>query len=545
MKRVKIVFALLVLSCVIGIISCRKGMIPSWDTQILAPLIKTTLGINNLVTNTTITTNAADSSVTLVFTDSLYTLNLDSLLKIPDTTLVYSYPSPPNLNIAPGGALPLIQGTDSITQYNTGSVLLTNAIIQSGYVKFEVISYLTQPTDYTYTIPNATLNGNPLVPLSITVKVPAANGNTPGTNDTIYSLNGYHINFTGPSQNGNNLIITRINGIVDPHADTLKTANVIGNGITINATFYNIVPYYGQGDFQAPAKTFGPDNTNFSLFKNISGTLNLKDVKVNLTLENGFGVDASVKITQLSSINSHTGTSVNLSGSIINKNIDINRAIQTNNPALPVNSSIQNFSINPNNSNILQWIDNMPTSVGYALQVTTDPKPIVPGWSDFVYLGYGIKAYLNIAVPLSIAANNLTLEDTLPVNFGNSSQSRQIKSGTFTLYAANLFPFSATLQVYLLNNKMQVTDSLMNPPETIAAGDTNASGYVTTPENSVLTIPLSDSQANQLFTSKNIIIMARFNTGCTTCTPKKFSKIYDTYNLGIKLVGNFDYQVKG
>ncbi len=542
MNRGKRALILILLFCLVSIFACRKST-PTWDTQILAPLVKTSLSINNLVTNTSVKVNPADSFVTLVYSDSLYSLNMDSLLKIPDTTLVNQIPSAPT-TVLPGGALPLPAPTGP-TQYKTGSVELTNAIIKSGYVKVSVSSYLTQPTDYTYSVPSATLGGNPL---NVVVKVPAGNATTPATKDTFYDLSGYTVDFTGPMHNGNNLITTSISGIVDPSGGTLVISAFNPNGVTITATFYNIIPYYGQGYFGQITKSIGPSQASFPLFKNISsGILDLNDVTVNFTLENGFGVDARAFISQLTSINSRPGgTNFPLTASIINNAININRATQTYNPLSPVTPSIKTFNLTPNNSDILKWVDNMPTSIGYGIQITTNPPPIGnEGFTDFAFYGQGIKAYFDISVPLNIAANNLTLQDTTPVSFANSSQAKQIKSGTFSIYATNMFPFSAGLQIYILDNNMHITDSLCASPQLIYAADTNYRGIVTIPKNSLIPITLNTNQANALFSAKNIIIKAVFNTGCTTCIGIKYSKIYSTYQLNIKLVGNFDYQVKG
>ncbi|HSY75856.1 MAG TPA: hypothetical protein VK890_03300, partial [Bacteroidia bacterium] len=361
-----------------------------------------------------------------------------------------------------------------------------------------------------------------------------------------YDISGYTVDFTGPSHNGNNLITTSITGIVDPNGGTLVT--VSGNGIIITATFYNLLPYYGQGYFGQITKSIGPSQSSFPLFNKISsGVLDLKDMNVNFTLKNGFGVDARAFISQLTSINSRPGgINLGLNANIIKNAININRATQTHNPASPVNPSVKTFSLTPANSNILNWVDNLPTSIGYAIQITTDPKPIGnEGFTDFVFYGQGIQAYFDISVPLNIAANNLTLQDTTPVSFANSSQAKQIKSGTFSIYATNMFPFSAGLQIYILDNNMHVTDSLLTSPQLIYNADTNYRGIVTIPKNSVIPITLDANQANALFSAKNIIIKAIFNTGCTTCTGIKYSKIYSTYQLNIKLVGNFDYQVKG
>ncbi len=546
MVKLNRAFVALLLLCVAGVFSCRKNPSPSWDTQILAPLIKTSLSINNLVTNTSTSINPADSSVTLVYSDSLYSLTLDSLLKIHDTTLTNVFGGVGTFTFTVNGGnsiLPFSTSTDSVTTYKTGSVELTKAILQAGSVELEVRSYIPGITDYTYTVPSATLNGQPL---TLTVKVPAANGNIPGQKDTtINSLNGYVVDFTGPSHNGNNDIVTRLRGILDPSINSLVVNS--SDSIVIKATFHNILPYYGQGYFGQTKKVVGPSKSNFPLFNNITaGILNLKNVNVTFTIKNGFGVDAQIIIPQLTSINQRPGgVTVPLTGTIINNAININRATQTYNSAMPVNPSIQTYSLNPTNSNILQWVDNLPNSIGYTIQLNTDPLGNVSGNTDFAFLGQGIKAYLDVSVPLYIAANNLTLADTLPVNFASSSQAEQIKSGTFTLYASNLFPFSAGIQLYLLDNNKHVIDSLCSTPQTIAAGVPNTSGFVTMAQNSVLTIPINPLQASRLFSSHNIIVVARFNTGCTTCLPIQYSKIYSNYMLNIKLIGNLDYQVKG
>jgi hypothetical protein len=542
-KRASIILLVLCMAC---ILSCRKNSGPSWDTQILAPLIKTSLSINNLVTNTSLNVNHADSSVTLVYSDSLYSLSLDSLLKLHDTTLVNVFGGVGSFTFTVNGGnsiLPLSTTADSVSTYNTGSAQLTKAILQSGEIELEVISYVPGLTDYTYTVPSATLNGKPL---TLTVKVPAANGNSPGKKDTVVtSLNGYVVDFTGPQHNGYNDIVTRLRGILDPSVSSLVVNSA--DSIIIKATFHNVTPYYGQGYFGEAKRIIGPSKSNFPLFNNITaGNLNLKNVNVTFTLENGFGVDAQINIPQLTSINQRAGgITVPLSANIINNAININRATQTYNAAMPVTPSIQTYSITPANSNILQWIDNLPTSIGYTIDLTTDPLGNVSGNTDFAFLGQGIKAYLDVSVPLYIAANNLTLADTLPVNFASSSQAEQIKSGIFSLYASNLFPFSAGIQLYLLDNNKHITDSLCLTPQTIAAGIPNPAGFVANAQNSVLTIPINTAQASLLFSTRNIIVVARFNTGCTTCLPIQYSKIYSTYVLNIKLIGNLDYQVKG
>lgn len=513
-------------------VSCHKNA-ASWDAQILAPVVNASLSINNIITSSYLKNNPNDSSVSLVYTDSLYNLNLDTLLNIPDTAFVYDTMSPIAATINPGGLM--FETNPTTTQYPLGSVQLKNGVVQSGYLVYTLSNPLKQTVDYLYKIYNITLNA-----VALQIKTPVSAMTT--IKDSI-NLSGYTIDFTGPTHNGYNDITTSILVTLDSNANPLIVS--VGDRIVdARMTFKNVIPYYAKGYFGTTTKTFGPEKTTFPIFnKIVAGTLSLQNVNVNLTLKNGFGVDASLLLSQLSSINSRTNTTVNLTDNgVVGSTIHVNRAVQTNNVASPVNPTIMNFSITPSNSNILAWLDNMPTTIGYALNVTTDPLGNVSGSNDFAYYGYGINANINVTIPLSLIASNLTLADTLAVNFaGSGNAARHVKSGKLTIYASNGFPFSAGLQLYLLNSSNAVYDSLFIPAQSIASAPVDAvTGIVTYPQSSVLTVTLNATQTQELFNTKNIILNAKFNMGNL---PSTYRKIYDYYQLNVKLVGNFDYQV--
>lgn len=67
--------------------SCHFGEDPAWTTRILTPLINATLSMANLVDDTLVFRDS-DSSIRLVYRYTFDELNMDTLLKIPDTTLV-------------------------------------------------------------------------------------------------------------------------------------------------------------------------------------------------------------------------------------------------------------------------------------------------------------------------------------------------------------------------------------------------------------------------------------------------------------------------
>ncbi len=73
-------------------ISCKKDRItPNWETNILTPLFKTRLSINNLAGDTNVHINP-DNSLRVVYTSTLYSFNPnENAIKIPDTTVKTLY----------------------------------------------------------------------------------------------------------------------------------------------------------------------------------------------------------------------------------------------------------------------------------------------------------------------------------------------------------------------------------------------------------------------------------------------------------------------
>ncbi|NNM94426.1 MAG: hypothetical protein HKL88_03060 [Bacteroidia bacterium] len=518
--------------CLAGLFlfGCRKNA--SWNTQLMVPLVNTSMSIGNLVTDSLVHKNP-DSSVTLVYNGSLYNLNTDTLIKIPDTTINYYYPIFSSGTFNPGAVL--LGNTGAYTRYGTGSVQLTKAIIYSGNITVEVSSSILGATDFIYSIPSATLGGNPF---TVKLKVPAEVGANLGAITQSYNLANYNLDLTGQYHNGFNTLYTDVTASLDP-ADS-PTAITAGQGFTAVATFQGLTPYYAQGYFGTITKAYSATSP-FSIFSKITGgTLNLQSVNVSLSLQNYIGVDADITIDSLVSVNTHTGARVKLTGgNIIGNSVRVGRASQTYNPNNPVSPVFQTFSLTPSNSNIISWINNLPNQAGYSAHVTTDPLGNVSGSNDFAFKGYGIQSNLNISIPLSLVASNLTLADTVSLNLGGNTGLQNIQSGTLTIYAVNGFPFSTGLQFYLLDNNLHVTDSLCSTVQPIASGNMNALGVVINTVPSVVRITLNEAQTRLLFNANRLLIKAVFNMGSPS--PLTYRKIYSYNTLSLNVVGNFNY----
>jgi len=169
--------------------------------------------------------------------------------------------------------------------------------------------------------------------------------------------------------------------------------------------------------------------------------------------------------------------------------------------------------------------------------VATNPMGNISSGNDFVYYNNPLKAILDMEIPLSLIASNLTLTDTVDFDLGENTGT--IESGTLSLYADNGFPFSAQVQLYLLNDNMQVTDSLLFP-DMITAPALNGNYMVIRPARSVIQIPLPGEKISRLYQTKKMRVVARFNTAGAG----HHVKIYEQYRLDLKLTGDFSYMIQ-
>src|ERR1051326_8357556 len=174
--------------------SCRKeNKNPSWNVDVLAPLVKSTLTINNVIPDSILNTNP-DNSLSIVYNTSLNSLNSDSLFKIRDTTISNVYPafgsySPCNT---------IISSINDQTKYNLNGVELTKAIIRSGVMKVVITNNTDGNIGINYKLPLATIG---MHIFDTTFIVPKRSGTNPGLYTANFDLSGYSIDLTGLSGN--------------------------------------------------------------------------------------------------------------------------------------------------------------------------------------------------------------------------------------------------------------------------------------------------------------------------------------------------------
>ncbi len=192
-------------------------------------------------------------------------------------------------------------------------------------------------------------------------------------------------------------------------------------------------------------------------------------------------------------------------------------------------------------SNITDFIKYLPNRIVYALNAQLNPNGNQSGGNDFVYYGTGLKALLNVNIPLYFSATNLVLKDTSNVNFSTVVQLDNVNYGCLILKATNTYPLDMTVQGYMLNEGGMVIDSLFEsaPANVIASAPLDVNDKVSGSKISELRIPLPKSKLESVKQTRKICFISRFNT-VNQPSPLKF---YDYYALDLLLTMDVNYAV--
>lgn len=527
-KSISIVVSFTLL--ILGITSCKQDLANAqWDVDVLAPVIKTKLTLADLVADSLLSTDA-DGGLRLKVEMPLIDLPLDSILQIPDTAIEKTISLPATLNNVPPGTqlLPL----SDATQYNLGDLALKKVVVRQGKLKLKVSSMLPTKVEFEYLIPGASKYG---AVFQTAQTVEAGSNTNPAALEVEFDLAGYSIDLTGVSGTGFNTLATTF--LIKTAEDGDTVSIVAGQEFfKLEYGFIGILPDYGLGYFGQESTNSENENANLDVLSKITeGQMFLDSVTIGLSLTNPVGADARFKLDELASINTRTNTTVNLTHSIVGSNILLSRAQDVAGSAQSVIPYQVNYELNNANSNIKQFIENLPDQLGFTFGFDLNPLGNVSAGNDFFYYDRPFQALMDIDVPLRTTLSNLTLVDTLDWNLSDVGAVTSINSGSFTLVANNGMPLEGVMELVLLDENAISLDTLL-VPSTIAAPPLNAENKVVAPVESRIVIPVPDKTSDILDRTKKVRIQVRFNTANQT----DLIEFYDTYFIDVKLIGNFN-----
>lgn len=435
----------------------------------------------------------------------------------------------------------LISSDQEITQ-TLGERKFTYLDCKSGQLGVDIRSSIQEKLKITYRLKGAyNKSGKVIEDISV---VPPSVGGVLSTISKDFDLSGFSIGLTGSKGNNFNTYTQ----VVVAHIDSSGILREITSSDSLYFTYRlkNIKPNYIKGYAGRDTILF-QGNCPFSFSNLFAGNapnaLDFENVSLALNIENGLGVDGIVKVNSLSGANAN-GNVVTLQDNsatpVIGQPLTINRAQD-----FPLRPAKHDFQINSATSNIKNFLTNLPSSISYDVQIRTNPSGNQQTYDDFAYLDSRLKVNLDLNIPLSLKANNLTLRDTFAFKLGNSPKEiDNINNGTLYLITYNKFPLKGdvTLVVY---------DSLNNPVDTLlnryalVPGDVDVNCRVNEAKKNIFSIPVSSARIHKLYTGYKAVLTAVFNTQTNSGTCNgQYYKIYSDYKLDAKITAQFNYKVK-
>ena len=512
---------LYILSLFIITTSCKKReQSTHWNADFGIPLAHGSLNLSNLLSDT-LTLAQSDQSVYLNYSTPIYTLSLDSLVKIdsPELNDTFALPFPVAVSFNPGQLF--------INQTEEQSIDLDNIEIrefelESAELNYTIKSTIIGEVIYEYQINSATDEMGNIFKHEVTV--PAAQAGNPAIVSGTINLSNYHWDLSGINGNSFNKILTTMNvKVSENNTSAINVSNQDTLFIQNNLASFNLKSakgYFGQEHIN-----IGPDSSNIDIFNKVSsGSIDISQLLANFELTNGVGVDAQFKINQLS-VNDEFGNPINLGHSIIGQNININRAFQNGSTITP---SLYSNSFDQNNSNIVDMIEAFPNQLNYEMELEINPLGNVSGHNDFVNKNHPFELNLALLMPLDLIANQLTIQDTIEIDINDTNN---INYGSLYIEIDNEFPLEAQLLLGLENGN---TDLLS--PNTINAATIDMNGDVIGSSKTNHTIDLSSADIENLKQHKKLILTLIFNTA----DQNNHVMLYDFHEIDFKISALFN-----
>ena len=426
----------------------------------------------------------------------------------------------------------LVNDTQEVT-YNFGGPQITEMMARSGFVKMKIFSTIEEEIIIDYSFPFSGENGDFSKPFTRQYRVPAASPGQTQKIEATFPLDGFALQYKGKDPLSPPFTNTVYSKLTARTVYSGKVRNLsLNDSVYIEFGLIDIVPEFALGDFGS--KTYEVNEPfDVKALKNVFGSIDIQDVDLTLTFDNGFGIEALATVHSIEAQNERSGKSVSLTHpNLINQDVLIRKAV---NPPFTPRKRI--FFFDQTNSNIENFLEVLPDKVVPNITVVTRPNGS-NDFTDFVFFDSYLKTHLKLEMPVTFAMDNLQFVRKKDFNFTSISHHEKIKSGTFKLRVDNDFPLAAELVMEFLDSSDHVLLEIFQTDNKVeAASIPSGSDKTDGPVTSYLITTLNSQQMDMLRAAKRIRIKAKFDTPGNDRT-----KIFSTYQIKTKLIGDFVYE---
>ncbi len=461
----------LLIICIAGVLfSCNltedfdKLKDTPWNPDIAISLVNSNLTIEKLIDiedSSSFLINGSDNLLEIVYTDTVLPINTFELVEIPDV----QFP-------VPDSNLTIQSPFDAISSFNT----------KTGFIAVDIQNDHPEPISLTYSIPNANINGGILtrnIPLGVNERI----------QDTV-SLEG--VQFSMPDET-----ITIRYKAISPSAPSVQLRFFL-------MEFKDISYSFATGRFEEIEIDLEEGIIGTDLFNNVkSGSFYFEDPQITFTITNSFGFPVKLQANEISA-SSNTQSSFPLE-SVLDQGVLLNYPALNN-----VGGSEQTeITLTSENSNFAEVISQTPNTLFYDLNIIPFPSEVnVP--AGFITDNASIDIHVDVSLPLQVRVSDLVLQDTLEVSLDD------LEEGSYAdvvVITENEFPLDGSLQVFFLNGRFELIDSLFSANEPIFnAAPLNAQNEVEGSSAEQTDFSIEGDKFNAIRNTEHIVLKATFNS---------------------------------
>jgi len=418
--------------------ACKKEA-TRWNSDWEVPVLKDTLDLSNFYNDSTLAISGSQIDVALSRT--LIDIGLSELINIPDTTIIQQFQTVFTVNnVTPGFTFVNSVKTHEL---DLQDIQLKKVSVKSGRVKLKVFNPLNTELLYQVELPGVKLNGQSFVQNFV---VSAGTVQNPTIAYETIDLSQYEIDLGGVQGLEFNKLQSKLTLQTDPNGPTVS---IYSNQLfKYEASFQDLTFDYAKGYFGSAILNEQQTFQLPYLDQIVAGTLDLPNLSMDVTIENGFKVALRAQISSLQATNTQ-GQSISLQAPAIGSNFFLP-------PALGSWSTLQPSSLplhfDANNSNIENYLENLGASQNITYQLQLNPWGNTSAGHDEAFPNSRLKVKVSASMPLKFSADGLTLQDTFDLDIKQDLSKTHVNSGALVIEATNAFPFATDLVLYFLKD---------------------------------------------------------------------------------------------
>ncbi len=372
----------------------------------------------------------------------------------------------------------VLEQDEPLSQYFDGAEL-KYIKVRSGKLKISLYTSIAENMTLYLKIPSATKNG---VMIDEEIKVEGARNGRPTSLSKEIDMAGYVIDYRGKDPDITDTVntfyqIMRV--VLDSSGRKLSVS--LNDSINLSYGLEKLVPEYAIGYLGNTINETGDDNVPMAIFEKLNGNINFNNVSMDLNITNGIGTEGSVLARKIIASNSKKGIDIPLTAAVINNPYIIGRANFN-----PFFNNVQQVTLQNSNSNVKQFVENLPDKIKFNMQIATSPNGNNNNWQDFIYYNSKFQIDLRLKFQNLLSFNQLQFKDSINFNLNEIENLERVKEGKIYLFFENRFAFSINLKlaVYDKNNRFLDTIGNNDMNEIIAA-----SGAVAAKGKAFINIP--------------------------------------------------------